>query len=550
MKKKQFHNGVVVAIVIATLVALAWTVYTWLEPDGRQKEQIDLYSFVPEGAIAIWEAPSVHEFVGEINRPSFRHKFDSLHISSLLDKIFENMKDMSDVGAHGISRQLSSILLSFHYPNTTKDQVLYCLLDTDDRQFIEGHIKQRASSDFPPKKIEYKGEHIIIYPLGQDEFLACFYHSGLIAISHQSYLIEQVIDAYLSKECSILSDTLFAKAQQTDIHLSGSSIYLRAWGFPFDTRDYKYSSTAPWVKFRYKMNRDAIYLSGIAFEPDSCNSFISMLKHQKPVEVVKTEYLPESTFYINQLSLSDISKAMHRINKKNDRYSPGKEKESVERKDSCILEFLKENVDSQLCNFTFYNQNNRKELFSIANIQLKECATAEKKLQELRIGWAKETGEQKYMRPNNYLFSNGTTYLIYELPQLKIFDTITGNSITPQGYYGCFYQNQLLISPQETGIYAYIEMINQGKTKKQDAVYQECISGLSAESSHLILTDLEHINTYSSFFEHLMPSILMNNKEFFNNFIFATQFTHSNGYVSPNITLIYKGEKSPLAFIH
>lgn len=51
-----------------------------------------------------------------------------------------------------------------------------------------------CSSGYPPKTFDYKGEDIIIYPMADGDFLACYLTEDFLVLSCQKKLIEEVID--------------------------------------------------------------------------------------------------------------------------------------------------------------------------------------------------------------------------------------------------------------------------------------------------------------------------------------------------------------------
>ena len=92
------------------------------------------------------------------------------------------------------------MLISFHEPDTPLNQVLYCSLGSGDYELVESFIRKYCSSSFPSKFFDYRGEEISIYPMPDGRFLSAYFTSDFLAISFQKRLIEQVIEARLSKK--------------------------------------------------------------------------------------------------------------------------------------------------------------------------------------------------------------------------------------------------------------------------------------------------------------------------------------------------------------
>ena len=101
------------------------------------------------------------------------------------------------------------MLISFHEPDNDRNQVLYCRLGNGDRALIDRFVQKYVSSGYPPKTFDYKGEDIIIYPMADGDFLACYLTEDFLVLSCQKKLIEEVID--IRKPASRWLPTLLLK---------------------------------------------------------------------------------------------------------------------------------------------------------------------------------------------------------------------------------------------------------------------------------------------------------------------------------------------------
>lgn len=518
------------------LLVLLWYSYILLRSE-REEDRINLYSLVPADAIAIWTTDDIHQFFKETNSPSFHHKFDSLNMADLLTNLRDNQTYLLGEKAHSTNKRMDKMLMSFHSPNTAKDQVLYCRLETNERSFVEDYIDKQTIESYSPRVLEYRKQDIYIYPLKTNDFLACYYHRDFIIVSYQEKLVEQAIDAYMNN-MSVLNDSTFISAYNQERPLSGSKIYLRAREFPFTAG--KALRDNHWIRFELKMNRDAIYLSGESFDNDESPSFTKALKMQEPVKVFPANMLPSSTFFISQFAVSEMDQILGHINKRN--YPITNSLTNVEKADSCMYEYLEDNIDSLIVNLTFSDSINLDKPHYITNIQMRDRDLAELRLRTVRVNWAKYTRNNKYIRPQ-YFFFRGNAYMIYQLPEFKLTEKMSGNgNVAEREYFGCFYKDYLLVSTNDADIKAYIKMIDKGLTKEHDNVYKECMAGLAPESNCIIFADLNDIARSPYQYEHLTTGLLRENRSFFKDFIMIVQFTHTNGHLSPNITFIYEGD--------
>jgi len=189
------------------------------------------------------------------------------------------------------------------------------------------------------------------------------------------------------------------------------------------------------------------------------------------------------------------------------------------------------------------NDTTESEQFhTITNISLKNRKEAEKSLYELQMSWNKDRSIKEYIYPK-YDIIDSKYYVVYTLPQLSIFEKMAGEQVTSSAnHYGCFYENNLLISPTITGLKKYVHELSTGATKEYDVVFKECMAGLSPESNWTMLTDLGKITHAPSQFYHLFPGMIFSNLNFFKYFYLSTQFTSQNEKLLSNIVLIYKGD--------
>lgn len=537
MNKKMIIRTVLSVFII--LVSIATGIYFYSLLNEKKKEvEVNLYSLVPEDCIAILKTDNMSKLFNNINKVNYNKSYDSLHLSDLLSGLKNNLESLSKSKAHGLSSQMSEMLISFHSPGTSKDQVLYCKLGSGDEAFVESYIKNPAS-DFAPKSFEYRGEDIYIYPINATDFLACYYRSEFLAVSYQEKLIEKVIDTFLDGQ-SILSDSVFASVvsrkkthMEASLYLKGRQVEL---GEKTSDSQLSCASIAHWGEFDIKFNPDAIYLSGISFDTDTCHSFHNALKTQIPVKTFPGSQLPESAYFLCQLSMSDIAPMFDQIIGKE--HPPKAHSAATEKADSCIYDYLKENMDNTLCFFMFNNPDNTNNPHCIIHIALKEKDKAEKELRQL----LSDLPEEKSNTSISGFHSKGKAYRIFSLPNLSLINRFAGtnaqNNSVPSG---CFYDNRLLIAPNDSSIYAYIQDIDNGRVKEGSPIYEEYMAGLTPESNCLLLADMDKFISSPQNNGHLMPNLFFKYKDFFKNFILTIQFTYANGYIYPNISLTYKG---------
>ncbi len=279
-----------VKIAITTSVALLCTgfvVFSFFKLSAAEnKEDFELYALVPPTATVVFETDDMCALVQEINELNCSRDNNYLYISKIFSYLKLHLYTLLEDTPHGLSRQMSKMLLSFHEPDNDRNQVLYCALGSGDYELVEKFIKKYCSSTFPSKLFDYKGEEIRIYPLPGDDFLACYVTSGFLAVSYQKKLIEQVIDARLSGK-SLLKDDSFSKIHAAKKSNVAATIYARMESLDMGKMTdgiRSHTDIGGWTEFDMKLNGDAIYFSGISHDTDTCLTFMNMLRRQQSLE--------------------------------------------------------------------------------------------------------------------------------------------------------------------------------------------------------------------------------------------------------------------------
>lgn len=532
MKKKMILRTILSTIPILLIIAIGIYFYSLLNEKGKISE-VDLYALIPKDCLAIIETDNVGYLFNSLEKARYTDKINELNLSQLLSGFKSNIKTLSDSKAHGFSKQMSRMVISFHQPNSIKDQILYCQLGTGDEDFIEEYIKQNTSTLFPPKQFEYRGEQIYIYPINATEFLACYYCPKFLVISFQEKLIEKVIDTYLNKS-SIMKDEVFTSIVKRNKARMEATLYIKGKHVQIGEHSAENSNTiriAHWGEFDIKLNPNAIYLSGTSFDLDTCVSFNNALKKQKPISNFSGKQIPNSAYFLSQFAVSDIDIMHRQISRK--KYPLSSCTTEEEQSDSCMFEYLKENVDKKICVMMFSESSCPEEQYIIANIQLQNKEIAETELKKLLATFPK----QKNKKTNHY--SDGKCYQLLPLPQLAILKSFAIDNCNNKNYYGCFYRDNLLIAPDKASICAYIDQLDNSEIKEGDTLFDECIAGLAPESNCLLMAYMDKLMTMPQLYKHIMPSFFFKHKEFFQHFLLVVQFTSANGTIYPTLTMNY-----------
>ena len=100
--------------------------YTHLAAEN--KEDFELYALVPPTATVVFETDDMCALVQEINELNCSRDNNYLYISKIFSYLKLHLYTLLEDTPHGLSRQMSKMLLSFHEPANDRNQVLYCAL--------------------------------------------------------------------------------------------------------------------------------------------------------------------------------------------------------------------------------------------------------------------------------------------------------------------------------------------------------------------------------------------------------------------------------------
>lgn len=215
MKSVVIHR---IAVAMSLLLLVAGVVaYQYLRHSRiSQPLTTSLYSLVPADAVAVVETDDVVSFVDEVTDGSLADA--SLPVSDMVKCLKEYINDFMESSPHGLSGQISRVLLSYHKPENPVSQILYCSVEADDAALLQDYFTryfQNPTSE--PKVISYKGEDIAVYPMTDGHELSAYVSDNQLALSFSRDLLQQVIEAQQQ------SGTLSCNAAFMDLQNSKSA---------------------------------------------------------------------------------------------------------------------------------------------------------------------------------------------------------------------------------------------------------------------------------------------------------------------------------------
>lgn len=268
--------GVVLSVVLFC-IGIAFYGFARLSMADKEN-RVDIFEFVPKDCAGILETDNIDNFMHVFSQAAYSSQLDTLHRAGLMNDILSDLSRYSSAAAHGLSYQMNHVVFSFHYPHTAMDVVAYFRIGKEGKHQLIEAVKGKHGADFVPKKEIYRGKKIEIYPLSSTKYLSVYTTDGLVVVSYQKKLIEQVIDA-VKDNSSLREDSVF-----TSIHhpqpASFITIYGRTPSVPFLGKE----SCHSWSEYDIHLNSEVFYLSGqMKEEQADCLDRMLQAVHTVPV---------------------------------------------------------------------------------------------------------------------------------------------------------------------------------------------------------------------------------------------------------------------------
>ena len=488
-------------------------------------KDFNLYELVPSTTSAVFVTDDVLEFVAEVDELTCSKNQQYLHVSKLFSYLKQGLYALSEDTPHGLSRQMNQMLISFHEPDNERNQVLYCRLGNGDKELVNRFVRKYISSLYPPKTFIYKGEEIVIYPMADGDFLACYLTSDFMALSFQKKLIENVIDTYKSGK-SLADDSTFTEIRAPKKSAAVATVYTRMQGM------------LGWTEFDMKMKDDFIYFSGITHDADTCFAFINQLRQQQSVKGFPGEVLPSTAFYFSRQGIADWVSLLSYGNTQEQ--SVAARTSEVQNRDEEFSRYLIENAGQDLVACLFQREDTLQGAAAVLSLSVADVTEAERMLRALVDAAPADEGRRN---PHiTFCYTVNKAYPIYRLPQTTLFEQLTSFAEPTLDVYAAFYGGRLLLAPDSDALAHYIRQLDKGEVLDGAMAYQTGMDHLSDSYHFMLMADFDHIFQQSENHVRLVPDFFLRNADFFRHFTLFVQFACTDGMVYPNIVLKYKSE--------
>lgn len=507
----------------------------------EQRYDFDLYALVPRDAIAVFETNRAVDLFESIEQMQCSEDGYYLHVSDLFDSSKDFLNVLLEEAPHALSKRMNKMLISFHMPDTSLDQVLYVALGAGERKLIEEFLDRCSVIPFPVKRSDYLGKEIRVYSLRDGRFLAVCLTDEFLAVSFQKKLLEKVLCSYKSQE-NLLRDSSFrdlCKEKQGNL---STTLYLRTQIVPLGQLSDTLQAAmkwGDWMELELEMDKEAIYGVGICHETDSLRAGHGPYLQKKLSNLVGG-MLPASTALCTAWSVSDSIGMKSPI-------SPLSFSLEIPDyamcQDSALIDLLNECGAGHIVSCVFYpNELLEKSVCAVAVIPLSD----EKRAQSLLSHWLQSALPRKTVvpiprfKPMYDCYPHSLSFRKYLLPPATLFFQLTGLEGVSFYSYACFYRGNLLLAADAQSLSAYIEAVENENTLNTTDNYKDLTGTLTPLSQYLLMADIDAVAQMPPSYSRQLPTFFLKHIDFFRHFLLAVQFTRQNEFLIPNITLLYR----------
>lgn len=505
----------IIILAVAVLCCAATIAFFYAQINLKEKSmKADLFTLVPHDAQAILETNNINALFESLDLCSFRKQYEELNFSELLTFLDRKVDDRAERKGHGLSVPMSNVLISFHAPGGSKDQVLYGHLGNGDLSLIDNILKELNTTGYAPKEVGYKGKKLVIYPLTNHSFLTCYFQRNCYAISFQKKLIEKVVDACRDKD-GIKSDPSFAQVHKS--HKNDNGVRLYAYTAPL----------AEWTQYDMRIRNNSVYLNGFCSPGVKANtkSFVVPLIHGAKKELLTAETLPDNTVTFYQVGIQDIHMLVRNF----------AQIDSIAYKQPMDGDGGGEEFYQFIDNFT------QGELRCIEFMARHKPGTDQ--VLELPIKFpreqvvrewnrlAKETWKSVYWQGEKYrLYTLDSNYLLRHLLPLDKEDNRPLSALLTENY--------LLLSRHEESLRDYMD--KRFYTPAAQELWKTFLNDLSSQANFTFYSDMNAVGKHTKYFENILPPFFFSHQEFFHQFYITVQFIETDESMNTTILLDHK----------
>ncbi len=535
----------IVIVVSTVLLCAGFGVYSFLRLNTTETHlNYNLYKLVPQDAIAVFETDNVIRLIEDMKVLSCNQNEHLLHISELFSYLSKYFLFLEKEAPHGLSKQMNRILVSFHEPNSSINQILYCNMAGVDHELVKSFWeKYLVSSNFSFKDFKYRGKRIFIFPIENNRFIAVYFTKNFLAISFQKKQIEHVIDA-LQDNKSLMHNKDFLASYVNRNSNAQTMLYVCMKKGEVTQARNALSPFMPlkknWYGFDLKFGEDFLFCSGMPPFAEAVSDTLVNMQQRGCVEGFPNLYLPSSTFYYTCSAISEKDKIENFASVSNPVLGSDDYEEKCNEE---YVSFLKDHALSSAVTGSFMSPDSSDCVpCTVLVVPLKNSLSAERQFRSLLYSYPEKATKKSYFQQHLSL-SNNQRYRIYTLPGNALLTKLTGFISPTNCTYACFYRGCFLLAADVRSLSIYLQML-EDKNVLAGIGMGESANYLSPVYNFLMVSDLGKMDCRpKEYVISMIPEFFLHQPILFSPFIVAIQIVYIDDNANLNVLLFNKGEE-------
>lgn len=233
---------------------------------AKEGKNVELLEFVPDDCVGLLETDNYAYIMNELPQTAYARQMEALGQTGLLTALSRYFDRLSLADeAHGLSNRMNLMMMSLHAPVSPDNVVVYFRMSEHGSHLLRRLAVAEEGYLGTPKREEYRGKTIEVYPLSDGQFIAAYSGNGFLVVSHQKRLVERVIDAQ-KDGTSLAGNPLLKEKVANEKSANYLTLYGRTSSLPLLEEGHRHN----WCEFDIHLNSEVFYMSGSLLAPDSC----------------------------------------------------------------------------------------------------------------------------------------------------------------------------------------------------------------------------------------------------------------------------------------
>lgn len=439
----------------------------------------------------LYQSNEFWEGIGSLNAVA-----DANHFFELAQRLKEESSTFSALlfgnpvlmSAHPVGKGTAELFFTANLPEKLKPSDIKSVLD---KQF----------QDYKLTGKEYNDATIHTYGKSSEtaeEAYSFAVHKGVVMYSRSQLLVEAAL-GQLDSGISLEDNAHFMGAYKTAGTRVNANLFVNYTRLPNTFVEYIHTNQKAealnlakigrWSELDLSIRNDEIFLNGFAQVPDSVNSYLRMISHQKPVELEIHNVLPSQTAAILSLGISNWNtyfKSFKQILQSNGRiraYENNLKKFDQELNVN-IEQFYQTIFDQELslAFIPFDSDDNPDSWFVVTKV--KSISQAEDEFKKLINSYCSKNNLSPAQFEETFTIDREKSAKIYRFPKPGMHKALFGDMFAwANDSYFTFIDSYVIFGPSSQALSKLILAKIHNKQLALEPAYREFSQGLTSESN-------------------------------------------------------------------